>query len=110
QIYVIQQGTVLLFDESGGDTGLRDVLGPGDLLGMERFNGAPACLYSVRSSSDVLIYAFPADAFEELVDRYPAARQFVDAHGSVLADYLRADARIDPRTTFLPRVVGARPL
>ena len=41
QVFVIQQGTVSLWDESGGRRELRDVRGAGDMLGIERYNGAP---------------------------------------------------------------------
>ena len=66
QVFVIQQGTVSLWDETGGRAELRDVRGAGDMLGIERYNGAPHCLYSARSESDVVIYAFPAEDFDEL--------------------------------------------
>jgi signal-transduction protein with cAMP-binding, CBS, and nucleotidyltransferase domain len=78
-VFVIQQGTVSLWDEADGRPVLRDVRGPGDILGVERFYGAPWCLYSVMSASDVVIYSFPASDFEDLVLKYPYARQFVEA-------------------------------
>ena len=78
-VFVIQQGTVSLWDETDGRLALRDVRGAGDMLGIERFAGAPCCLHSARSASDVVIYAFPAADFEELVLKYPYARQFVEA-------------------------------
>ena len=74
QVFVIQQGTVSLWDESGGRAELRDVRGAGDMLGIERYNGARQCLYSARSESDVVIYAFPADDFSDCVLKYPHAR------------------------------------
>ena len=58
QVFVIQQGTVSVWNESAAVAELCDVRGPGDMLGLERFNGAAASLYSVRSESDVVIYAF----------------------------------------------------
>ena len=39
-VFVIQQGTVSLWDEQSGEAELRDVRGAGDLLGVEQFNGA----------------------------------------------------------------------
>jgi CBS domain-containing protein len=110
QVFVIQQGTVSLWDETDGEPALRDVRGAGDMLGIERYNGAAACLHSARSSSDVLIYAFPAADFETLLAKYPSARQFVDAYGSVVADYQWAESRRDPQTTFLHDVVASKPL
>ena len=82
-VFVIQQGTVSLWDEADGQAVLRDVRGPGDMLGIERFNDAPWCLHSARSASDVVIYSFPASDFEELVLKYPYARRFVEAHDTV---------------------------
>jgi CBS domain-containing protein len=88
QVFVIQQGTVSLWDEAGGRTTLCDVRGAGDMLGLERYNGAPQCLYSARSESDVVIYAFPAEDFGQFVLKYPAAAQFVEADARVPPDYL----------------------
>ena len=110
QVYVIQQGTVSLWDESGGEAALRDVRGAGDMLGVERFNAAEVCLHSARSSSDVLIYTFPAADFATLLEKYPSARQFVSAYGSVNADYQWAESRRDPQTMFLHDVVAQKPL
>ena len=58
------------------------------------------CLHSARSESDVVIYAFPASDFEELVLKYPYARQFVEAHDTVDAPTIsgrrtRAIATVD---------------
>jgi CBS domain-containing protein len=110
QIFIIQQGTVSLWDEAAEQAELRDVRGAGDMLGIERFNGAEACVHSARSSSDVLIYAFPASDFEMLLEKYPTARQYVTAHGSVVADYQWTDARTDPGRMFLHDLVASKPL
>jgi CBS domain-containing protein len=110
QVFIIQHGTVSLWDEAAEQAALRDVRGAGDMLGIERFNGAEACIHSARSSSDVLIYAFPAADFEILLEKYPTARQYVTAHGSVVADYQWTDGRRDPRTMFLHELVASKPL
>jgi CBS domain-containing protein len=109
-VFVIQQGTVSLWDETDEGQALRDVRGAGDMLGLERFTGAPCCLHSARSASDVVIYAFPAADFEELALKYPYARQFVEAHDTVSADYQWANDARDPQKLFLPGVVGRRAL
>ena len=75
QVFVIQQGTVSLWDEAGDEARLRDVRGAGDMLGVERYNDAPNCLCSVRSESDVVVYAFPQDDFDACVMKYPSAAQ-----------------------------------
>ena len=109
-VFVIQQGTVSLWDEVDGRAVLRDVRGAGDMLGIERFIGAPCCLHSARSASDVVIYSFPAADFEELVLKYPYARQFVEVHETVIADHnWTKDAR-DPQEMFLHDVAGRKTL
>ena len=109
-VFVIQQGTVSLWDEADGQAVLRDVRGPGDMLGIERFNDAPWCLHSARSASDVVIYSFPASDFEELVLKYPYARRFVEAHDTVSADFEWAKDTRDPQDVFLHDVVGRKTL
>ena len=109
-VFVIQQGTVSLWDETDGRPVLRDVRGPGDLLGIERFYGAPRCLYSARSVSDVVIYSFPASDFEDQILKHPYARQFVEAHDSVSADFEWARDTRAPHEMFLHDVVGRKPL
>ena len=66
EVFVIQQGVVSLWSESNGAFELRDVRGPGDLLGVERFNGASSTLHSARAATDVVIYALPAGDIETL--------------------------------------------
>ena len=99
-VFVIQQGTVLVWDETGGHAELRDVRGAGDLLGVEQFNGARACLYSARSASDVVLYGLLATDFEALVLKYPYGRHYVEALGRVTGDFQRTDERSDPRRMF----------
>ena len=86
-VFVIQQGVVTLWDETDGRLALRDVCGAGDLLGVERFVGAPHSLQSARSTTDVVIYAFPAPDFEELVLKDPYARRFIEAYETVASDF-----------------------
>lgn len=110
QVFVIQQGTVSLWDEAGGTAQLRDVRGAGDLIGIERYNNARHCLYSVRSESDLVIYAFATDDFEQHILKYPHAEQYVAAEGRVTADYQGAAARREPHRTFLHAAIGPTPL
>jgi CBS domain-containing protein len=100
-VFVIQQGTVSLWDESGEAAKLRDVRGAGDMLGLERYNDARACLYSARSGSDVVIYAFDAGDFETHVLKYPHAVQYVSAEGRVTPDYQPTGERKTPTQVFL---------
>ena len=107
-VFVIQQGTVSLWDEADGQAVLKDVRGPGDMLGIERFNDAPWCLHSARSAGDVVIYSFPASDFEELVLKYPYARRFVEAHDTVTADFEWAKDTRPPQDVFLHDVIGRK--
>jgi CBS domain-containing protein len=110
-VLVIQQGTVSLWDESAAGVELRDVRGAGDMLGVERYNGARSCLYSARAESDVVVYAFPDYDFETHILKYPHAAQYVAAESQVSADYQPSSARREPRRLFLDEIVksGARP-
>ena len=110
QLFVIQQGTVSLWDESGGRAELRDMRGAGDMLGTERYNEARQCLYTARAESDVVIYAFPQDDFDGCVLKHPHAAQYVAAEGQVTPDYQGAATRHDPHRTFLHALVGQKAL
>jgi len=110
QIFVIQQGTVSLWDDTGAAAALRDVRGAGDMIGVERFNGAPTTPYSARSESDVVVYAFPADDLETLLAKYPRARQYVTAEGRLTIDEHAAGERRDLTTAFLQQLIAHKAL
>jgi len=105
-VFVIQQGTVSLWDERDGRAELRDVRGPGDLVGGERFTGERACLYTAQATTDVVIYGFPVNDFEAVLEKYPYAAQFVAALGTIGSDFQRTDEHADPRLRFLHEVAG----
>jgi signal-transduction protein with cAMP-binding, CBS, and nucleotidyltransferase domain len=109
-VFVIQQGTVSLWDEAGPSAELRDVRGPGDMLGLERYNSARSCAHSARSESDVVLYAFPADDFETCVLKYPHASQYVAAEGRVTPDYQPGGERREPHSLFVHDLVGGKPI
>jgi len=81
-IFVIQQGSVSLWEEANGKEHLRDVRGPGDIIGVERFLGSQSYPYSAKTNSDVVVYALAAADFEPLLAKYPQARRYVDAHAT----------------------------
>lgn len=108
QVFVIQQGTVCLWDEKGADAKLSDVRGAGDMLGIDQLDTSRSNPYSARSASDVLIYAFPADEFESLVMKYPYAQQYVSAHGTVTAEYQPPEVRRDPQNIFLHELAARK--
>ena len=82
-VWMLQQGRVELVDESSGEDQLRDVLGEGDLLGLERYLGDGTYLSSARTTTDVVAYAIDATAFESLTARHPAVKRYLAAHFSV---------------------------
>jgi CBS domain-containing protein len=82
-VWIIQQGRVELLDQRSPDEQLRDVLGEGDLLALERFVGDGSCLYSARTTTDVILYGVAAAVFDSLISRYPTAKRYLSAHFSV---------------------------
>ncbi|HEY3443428.1 MAG TPA: putative nucleotidyltransferase substrate binding domain-containing protein [Paludibaculum sp.] len=81
-VWVIQQGRVELLDEVEGEERLRDVLGEGDVLALDRFTGSGACGCAARTATDVILYGVAAELFSETVTRYPAVERFLAAHNS----------------------------
>ncbi|HBY61758.1 MAG TPA: hypothetical protein DEH78_18195, partial [Solibacterales bacterium] len=59
---------------------LRDVLGEGDLIGVERFTNEREWRHAARTATDVILYGIPADLFASLAARCPAVQRFVSAH------------------------------
>ena len=90
-IFVIQQGTVCLVEQVDGEELRRDILGAGEVLGLERFLGAAHYRYSAKTASDVVLYALPADDFAPLVDRYPGLQQYLAAQAAVTAGDVASD-------------------
>jgi CBS domain-containing protein len=107
-LYVIQQGSVALWDETVAPPALRDIRGAGDSIGIERFNGSTVSLHSAKSASDVVVYAIPADDFALLLERYPRAAQYVAAYSAVTADYKAPGERPRPHEIFLADLVRDR--
>ena len=105
QVFVLQQGTVSLWNEAADGARLRDIRGAGDMLGLERYNDAPACLYSARSETDVVLYAFAAPDFETFVLKYPHAARYVTAEGRVTPDYQPSGERRELGRRYLHEVV-----
>lgn len=56
--------------ESADSEALVDVLGEGDLIGLEQFSGDSICQHSIRTMGDVLLYGVDAKTFEALSKRY----------------------------------------
>ena len=101
-LWVVQQGRVDLLDLSASGEQLRDVLGEGDLLGLERFTGDGSCLYSARTTSDVILYGVSAELFTEVVQRYPVVERFLAAHFSTAG----IPVSIEPHGSTLKRLLS----
>jgi CBS domain-containing protein len=110
QVFVIQQGTVSLWEEAPEGAKMRDVRGAGDMLGIERYNDARSCPYTARSESDVVIYAFPAADFETCVLKYPHAVEYVTAGSGMSSNYQPAGGREDLQDVLLHDVAPRQPL
>ncbi len=82
-LWMIQQGKVELLDESTSLQPVRDILGEGDLLGIERFAGDGSFQHSARTATDVILYAISAEVFEASMEKYPSVKRYISAHDSV---------------------------
>ena len=88
-IWVIQQGKVEVLEQSAAGERLRDLLGEGDLLGLDRFLDTQAYVHSARTASDVILYGLEALAFEALAERYPSMGRFLDVQLSAIRTYAK---------------------
>ena len=89
-LWIIQQGRIEIIDETSAGEELRDVLGPGDILGLTRAQDAAAHTDSVRTATEVILYSFETGAFETLVKMYPDAERYLTAHLSATARHTKA--------------------
>ncbi len=90
KIWVLQQGKVEMLDELPAGELLRDVLGPGDILGLRRDAADEVYRQTARTATDVILYAFDLSAFETLIGKYPESARFLTAHISAAAQYTKA--------------------
>lgn len=110
QVFVIQQGTVLLWDERGAESTLLDVRGAGDMVGIDQLGSVRSYPYAARSATDVLVYAFPSDEFEALIEKYPEAKQYVVAYGSIHPDEPSSQHRREPQNVLLHELAAGKKL
>jgi CBS domain-containing protein len=108
-VFVIEQGTVSLWQTVDGGERLRDIRGAGDILGIDRFLGAETSRYSAKTCSDVVIYALSAADFGPLVVKYPHAGRYLATHAAIAADYQHLDRRPAAHETFVSQIVELRP-
>ena len=107
QIYIIQQGTVSLWDE-GKESRLLDVRGAGDMLGVDQLQESRVYPYTATTSSDVLVYSFPTEDFQALIEKYPEAADYVSAHGNLTADGQLAPEYPDPQDLVLRELAAGK--
>lgn len=79
-----------MLDELPAGEQLRDVLGPGDILGLRRDATDQAYKQTARTATEVILYAFDLGAFEALVAKYPESGRFLTAHISAAAQHTKA--------------------
>jgi CBS domain-containing protein len=108
EILVLQQGVATLWEDVGDISELRDVRGAGDMLGIDRFHEVSTYPYTARAATDVLVYAFPADAVEELIFKHPYAQQYVSVYGNVNPDFQSPEELRNPQKVFVHDLVGRK--
>ena len=84
-IWVIQQGSVEIIDETAQGDQLRDLLGEGDVLGSE-LEPAPY-RYSAKTTSDVILYAIDAKQFARLAGSNAQVARYFTAQSSIDEGY-----------------------
>ena len=89
-IWVIQQGRIEVLDEESSVEELKDVMGPGDILGLRSHAADTVYRRTARTATETILYAFDANTFDRLVSRYPDAVRFLTAHVSASTDHTKA--------------------
>jgi CBS domain-containing protein len=84
-IWVIQQGSVEIIDETAHGHHLRDLLGQGDLLGGEP-DAAPY-RYSAKATSDLILYTIDAKQFADLAAGNVQVARYLAAQSSINEGY-----------------------
>lgn len=107
--FVIQQGSVSLWDETLEPPVLCDIRGVGDIIGIERFHGVQNSLHSAKTDTEVVVYALPAADLEPLLVRYPHAGEYVAAHAAVTSGYRAVDEQVLPHEMSLAELLDESP-
>lgn len=85
-VFVIQQGSVSLWEKEEDGERLRDLLGPGEVVGVERYLGHAVNPWSARTNGDVVLYALEASEFGRLMGKDPSAARYLAWHAEVRAE------------------------
>ncbi len=89
-LWIVQQGRIEMLDETPVGEQLRDVLGPGDILGLRRHAADATYQRTARTATEVILYSFDLIAFDALVGKYPEAGRFLTAHLSAAMRHTKA--------------------
>lgn len=89
-LWIIQQGKIQLIDETAGGERILDLLGPGDILGLDQFQTDAPHTHSARTITEVILYSFDVKAFEALIQKYPEAARYLTAHISATKHQTKA--------------------
>ena len=111
-VFVIQQGTVRLVNDTDDGEELRDILGAGELLGVGRFLGRATYPYTARAASDVVVYCLEARDLERLIDVHNDVTRYLEAMGSVRGRHGGAERTDDAgrrRQSWIEQTGPARP-
>ena len=110
-VFVIQQGTVRLVNDTDDGEELRDILGAGELLGVGRFLGRDTYPYTARAASDVVVYCLEARDLERLIDVHNDVARYLEATGSVRVRHgaERPDDAGRRRQSWIEQTGPARP-
>ena len=82
-VFVIQQGTVRLVIKTDDGGQLRDILGAGDLLGVERFLGHATHRHTALAATDVVLYCLQASDIEQLIATHEQVARYLGAIAAV---------------------------
>jgi len=102
-IYVIQQGTVRVFD--GGfdeDAPLIDMRGPGDILGLNGIREDGPYSNTAVTEGDTILYALPREGFARLSQQNAQARRYLASYFTLNPAYDGPDLPTNSRATQQP--------
>ena len=99
-VYVIQQGTVSLWGSRGRTRAAARHSRRGRHARHRTVPGSETYLYSAKTTSDVVVYAFQAADFAPLLQKYPHAGRYVASQASVTAEYQPLEQRRGAHQVF----------
>jgi len=86
-LYVIQQGSVRIIEETPAGEKLIDLRGPGDLLGLQGIRSEEPYLHTCRTETETILYCLPREAFVAAAEKSLPARRYLAAYFSLNPAY-----------------------